>query len=222
LEEYEKGGGAYDERIKMVGTPHDKFSIDTSMKIIVTGFGPFLSHKTNPSQDVGQKSVASLQEKGVEAEFMPLVASYKAIDAFYSSLSPADVFVLHIGLDASRSSVCVETSAKNISNCISEDATGYIPSSRTPFPTLPPAAIIRNKIDFSALVPADPLICLSDDAGDYVCNYAYGTALLHVGVKIKGAAFIHIPCLSEMPLELISRKVTAVALSIMSHSELFS
>ena len=157
------------------------------MNILLTGYGPFLRNKTNPS---GQVSSAL---NGVVLE-----VSYAKVASFLER-EDSD-FLLSLGLHAQATQPRLEVRAQNKVNRVTPDVYGIIPKDYE---------IEKEEGDLATLVDIPELYAhlikkgfpcsISDNAGTYLCNYLYFKALK----KKKGnALFIHFPPVSEeWPLE---------------------
>ena len=188
------------------------------MKIIITGFGPFGPFKFNPSRVIAQKAVEKLVEQKVNAEFVDLKASIKDIHKFYDQLNEDNVFVLHMGLYNGLHKLNIEDTGKNSAEFVIPDAENEQPRHTRIHPTQPINHVFHSQLPCDQWVnQLSQYFDLSHDAGTYVCNYCYYTALSNVGKKTKGTLFVHCGDFDDIPeKEQVSAIVELVPL-IISH-----
>ena len=153
-----------------------------SSRTLVTGFGPFLEVKHNPSA----RLAAALGRP-----HQVLEVSYEAADRFLASLDPDsfDRLVL-LGVAASRSHVCIELFARNWRGS-APDVSGVATSGPIDEgqPLLVSGSLVPDELLSTLLVQHSELRA-SLDAGSYLCNYTYFRALQRFGGKRIG--FIHV------------------------------
>jgi pyrrolidone-carboxylate peptidase len=183
------------------------------MKVILTGFGPFGLVTENPSDVVARQATEILVSKGVNCEVKPLEVSVGCVLEFYSSI-PADlnVFVLHLGLDATDSVMKVEKIGRNFVNFVRPDIRGVHLSSQKVSEAFDLNYRFENPLDFDHLIAQlGDKFNISTDAGEYICNYIYFIGLTHVGTKIGGCLFAHVPAFKIIACEeQVARVVTLV------------
>jgi pyroglutamyl-peptidase len=175
-----------------------------SVRILVTGFGPFPGAPVNPSEVL----IRQFRERGVDLgadvvlEAVLLETSYLAAQAALTDIGAAaspDI-ALHFGLARSAKGFRLERTARNVVSCTSPDAAGYLPRS---------SAIHSGKQTFQTSLPLDRIhrelsvrnipVEFSDDAGAYVCNFIFycarGGLFGAFGATMCG--FIHLPYLDS-------------------------
>jgi pyroglutamyl-peptidase len=168
-----------------------------TMRVLVTGFGPFPGAPFNPSALL-VKALARRRRPalaGIELATHVFATGYAAVDRDLPKLlaEKPDVILL-FGLAGRRRHLCVETRARNAVTLLFPDADRYRPrrnaitsgapcsqNGNAPFARLLSAA--RGKF------PAR----LSRDAGRYLCNYVYWQALRAAQNGRPLVQFIHIP-----------------------------
>lgn len=177
---------------------------------LVTGFGPFGDHATNPSWDA--VALLAAQRPGVRVERLDV--SFRRATARMAELvaEHRPDLVVAVGLAASRRAVTLERVAVNLADARLPDVDGAQPVDAPAVPgaptalltTLPVKATVRRLRE--AGVPAD----LSLSAGTYVCN-AVMLAALHATAGLPGAraGFVHVP-----PAEVLPPARVATALGI--------
>ena len=152
------------------------------MKLLLTGFKPFLDNKANPTESL------AMSLGGIVLD-----VSYKAVDAFFENADLTNVgFLLCLGLNASSSRPHLERFAYNQKSQKHPDADGIIPSNPTIDEKAPGQRETALDIDglFAELRAKDYDCAISEDPGRYLCNYIYFNALQ----KMDGRAlFIHFP-----------------------------
>lgn len=185
-------------------------------RVLVSGFGPFLDEKVNPTQMIakyvnqassggsaGRPAWRSLDVRG-------LVLPVEFDDAFRRLererlLFQPDV-ILSFGLAAGRASIDVEQVAINLRGT---DAGGEAIDRQAPLAlrtTLPSAEILR------ALAAAGLPAGRSFSAGTYVCNDLFFQMQNRLRWTRVQSGFIHVPRLdlSDWPLSRFERAVDAI------------
>lgn len=155
------------------------------MKIIVTGYKPFLKNDVNPTEIIANK----LKDEGYETKVLDVV--YKDVDEFIYSLSD-DTFLLSLGLAQSRKYLSIEKYAFNKMNNHTKDNSGYTPEKEIIDFSLKEKEETNIKID--ELLPFIKDSYISEDPGTYLCNYIYFKALNKLN---NNALFIHLPSLKN-------------------------
>ena len=176
----------------------------------ITGFEPFLDHRTNPSTQVARALGARLNEAGESARVEVLAVTYERARSFVRALSlSSDVVILHLGLAARRSHLSLEQLAHNRHGDVPDNSGelyGIDPLRRLD-PHGPPQR--ASALDLVALqrafteLDADglPEARVTHDAGQYVCNAIY----YHTLERTPYAAFIHVPWLSDQQGDVLGR-----------------
>ena len=170
-----------------------------SVRVLLTGFGPFPGAAFNPSRVLVERLARTrrpaLSEARIASHIFP--TRYAAIDRDFRALIAAQNpdIILMFGLAARTRHIRIETRARNLMSFF-PDAGGYVPETRTiaagaEHRRLTPSLAIRLRLAGRS----NALKCeFSRDAGRYVCNYAFWRALEgHAGNARRLAAFIHIP-----------------------------
>jgi pyroglutamyl-peptidase len=181
----------------------ERLNTQRKFTVLVTGFTTFPGARSNPTEALATilpRRQARFAKLGIalEARVLPVVYSTiaPAIAGHVKTLSPD--LILHFGLAARRSHICIETVARNRLNTIHADANGRLSPSATILRGGP--SFVRARIATSEIVAAlrrSGYFCrLSNDAGDYLCNAAFYLSLTaphapHVG-------FIHVPRLRPL------------------------
>jgi pyroglutamyl-peptidase len=169
---------------------------DQSVRVLVTGFGPFPSMPYNASTSVALALEASPVAPGVDVAtaIIPVVwatarvAARKAITRFQPHA------VLHFGVSKRSSGFEIETRAFNVSGR-KEDQAGMVRRAnalvRAGKPvlnaTLPPLDLVRTlkKSGFPA--------ALSEDPGRYLCNALFYWSLYDGESDGRLVSFVHMP-----------------------------
>lgn len=158
------------------------------MNVLVTGFGPFLSHGENPS---------AILAAGSGRPNDTIEVSYRAADEFIENLDPASFDAwLMIGLAAKAEKMRLETVARNRIGT-TPDVRGEVHGPGPISPQKPPQ-LAANLWTGVALVAEDEAFELSVDAGDYLCNYLLFRAIERFPDKKLG--FLHVPPFEQMSL----------------------
>jgi pyroglutamyl-peptidase len=167
-------------------------------ELLLTGFGPFAEHATNPSGEVAQRldgeRIGRLRVRGVLLD-VAWARAGTALCAAVHAVRPAAVLALGV---APSPALRIERSAENRDRPRIPDVDGVL---RAPGPIradgpatiptrLPWGPILRDleSAGFEAVA--------SDDAGGYLCNHVF--YLLLDGLADDGpAGFVHVPALGE-------------------------
>ncbi len=180
----------------MSNTPQNMDMIEESnqRKILVTGYGPFLEHRENPSLKVA----TFMDELSDRCDHVELPVEFSKLDASLESLCLQNYDVIYLlGLAASRDVVTPEKVALNWCYCpgrpdnegrtfergeeLVADSEAALFSS---FPVEELSAFLNEKKVVSQL---------SFTAGTYVCNATYYKVLKACKETGQKVCFIHIP-----------------------------
>jgi pyrrolidone-carboxylate peptidase len=176
----------------------------------VTGFGPFDVHTTNPSWSAVKRLPECLRvsvgSAGIAVAIVKLEipVSYKSADELYSG----DVFprnvgmgrkqdplaILHVGVNGTTDSVELERFAFN--RAVTYDVERFCPENQVVHSDDPPEHRIGTQLNLDGVIDAvrvgcsndddfAPAICVSTDAGRYLCNYVYYKACKWASRKIN-------------------------------------
>jgi pyroglutamyl-peptidase len=171
-------------------------------RVLVTGFGPFPRVAHNPSAIIAERAANApvWRRRGWQVDALVLETTYAALD---TALVPAlrsggyDA-VLMLGVAPRRKAITPETVARNRVSRLFPDAAGRTGSADLRLDPDSKAMMLRSHAPLRAMVRtmrADGLEArLSRDAGRYLCNAAYFTALRETGGNgNRHVAFIHVP-----------------------------
>lgn len=188
------------------------------VRVISTGFGPFLDNPTNPSWEVAQafSEVAGLR---FPSECERLAVTYEEAQRFVEQVDhdAGDLIVVHFGLSTKRDHVALERFAHNCRGP-TRDETGrqgwpdYVVSGgplalQTHLPLRTLAAelelLVKGEIGMRA--------CVSRDAGEYVCNAIYYHSLSAAcAARQRGCAadalFVHVPRLDNHQAKVVGQQ----------------
>ena len=166
-------------------------------RLLLTGFGPFPGAPENPTAQMVQNLAScSLGSMELVTRILPVIwnDAEARIAALIDEVKP-DV-ILHLGLATKRSTIGVETRARNECTRLHPDADNICRASGTIDPHGP--GLRHARVDTLQLVE---VLCglgldaeLSDDAGDYICNH---TLYLSLGSHVPRVGFIHLPTPNE-------------------------
>lgn len=182
---------------------------DTKQKVILTGFGPFGEVKENPTQKLIELLKNEMQNELYQFFILPV--SYEYCSEWSSkNIDSNTSLVVHFGVAANSKLIRIERTAKNQTGSSNDidgiSGQGYISELET--------ETIQTGLDVSGLVDsmcASGLECeLSDDAGDYLCNYIFFKSLQ---VKSDQVLFVHVPNEKELPLS----KLKEFTLKLLDH-----
>jgi pyroglutamyl-peptidase len=183
------------------------------MRILLTGFGPFLGISDNPSMHIVEHFAAAPPCPGLTTRVLPV--SFQRTAAIVPGLlrddEPFDAALL-LGVAATDPEMRLERFARNRRSTETPDADGFVPAS---------TEILPGAADFyETQVPLDTLLSrlqgkgnpvrISEDAGAYVCNHAYYAALHTVSEAAlqTRCLFVHVP--RDAPAFPLARQIDAV------------
>ena len=170
-----------------------------TIKLLITGFGPFPGAPVNPTGPLIRALKRKLRSQpGIQIDTHVFRTTYAAVDRGLPRLLTGKKpdALLMFGLATRSRGLRIETQARN-RICRHPDAAGVVPTARkitedTPrtLPIRAPKTALLRAAKSGAL-PAR----LSVNAGDYHCNYLYWRALETVGRSggPSRAVFIHVP-----------------------------
>ena len=153
------------------------------MKLLVTGFGPFLGHSENPS---------AVLASGVGGQVLEV--SYGAVDEFLESVGHFDSW-LALGLAAKSSTLLYETVGRNAVSGVPD----VLGEARGPGPIDPSGPWQVSASLWHGMALESDLVRASTDAGGYLCNYLLYQALRQYPEKRIG--FLHVPPFSAVSAE---------------------
>ncbi|MEZ6186127.1 MAG: pyroglutamyl-peptidase I [Planctomycetota bacterium] len=165
--------------------------------ILLTGFGPFGEHSTNPSQDAVQ-ALAGESYEGFRIRSLVLPVQFeRARAALEEALSAEPVAaVISCGIYAAlQGPVRLELSARNRLDYTIPDVDGNLLQDRQIEPRGPalvygtlPVAGIKQRLDRAGIACS-----LSEDAGGYLCNAVYYWLACRLGEERTPVGFLHLP-----------------------------
>ena len=173
-------------------------------RVLVTGFSVFPGAPVNPTEalvavvEAGKARLADLCELHTatfEVDYRGLPARLGEIGA---SVRP-DV-AIHFGLARECAGFRLERTAMNLVCCSRPDNTGHVPvEARIDGEAGPLISSLPLEEISDALRARGLPVALSDDAGDYLCNYLFylSRARLCAGFAPAMAGFVHVPLVGE-------------------------
>jgi len=173
--------------------------------ILVTGFGPFPGAPFNPTEDL-VRALARMRLPRREIVAHVFHTSYAAVDEDLPALlgRHEPEALLMFGLAAATPHLRIETRARNSISTL-PDAAGAVPNRRSIAPGRPPALALATpaRALLGAAQRARVPAAISNDAGDYLCNYLCWRAATAARrpSTLRLAAFVHVPerlALSEL------------------------
>lgn len=153
-------------------------------ELLVTGFGPFGSHESNPSQILAEG--CGLPHKIIEV-------SFAAAEEFLAEAGDRPLLMLGVHGKAER--MCLETTARNWCGK-TPDVRGAVHGPAPIDPAGPPQ--LAATLWPTTLLHEDDTQQPTVDAGDYLCNYLFYRA---VQLSPAPRAFLHVPTAERMPLD---------------------
>lgn len=170
------------------------------MTVIVTGFEPFGTSRTN-SSGLLVAALHALEEPSVFTAILP--TSYRRAEARMLELLHAHrpATVLMLGLSSEAVGLRLERVARNLDDCESPDNDGEVRLRRTIVEHAPPSyrssLPLRRMAETARHLHEDA--AWSDDAGSYVCNHVFFTAAHWTATQLPASrcGFVHLPALEE-------------------------
>ncbi len=171
-------------------------------RLLITGFGPFPRVPRNPSEQVARAAAANPRWRrlGWEVHLRILDTRYSALDEqmlpALSEINPDAVLLL--GVAAKRDAITPERQARNRVSRLFPDAGGNVGDASLRLDRSDPRLIRRTHAPIDAMVRVMRRrrlrAAISHDAGRYLCNAAYYTALRACDPKARGrVVFVHVP-----------------------------
>ncbi len=169
-----------------------------SVRVLVTGFGPFPGVSHNASASVALRLARSAAEPGLEiaTAIIPVVWANARAAAREAAARFQPHAILHFGVSKQAAGFEVETRAFNMSGP-KEDHAGV---------TRPKKPLVRaGKPVLASTMPARDLVealakdgfpaALSEDAGRYLCNALFYWSLCDAQAHGRLVSFVHLPAL---------------------------
>lgn len=165
------------------------------MKILVTGFKPFLGEKINPSEKLAielSKLNAVTQSLILPVEFKK---SFEILEARLEQDLPE--YLVMLGQASGRKNICLEKIGLNWMQSEHQDESGYTPKSGRIDSDSALALLTEFPIDetYLFLKKNNFPVEISFSAGTYVCNDLYFRTLQKF--SYLNSIFVHVPLLPE-------------------------
>ena len=192
------------------------------IRVLVTGFGPFGDHDTNPAQG----AVTLLAEQWRPPAGVSLRTAILPVSFARAVTGTRELIVEHrpdvvvgVGLAAGREAINLERAAVNLVDARIPDVDGAQPVDVAVLPGGPPAVFTTLPVKRCVIalldvgLPAE----LSLSAGSYVCNavmYAAGVAA-PVGTR---TGFVHIPPVEVLEVAQVARGLGIVLDTVLTTS----
>ncbi len=166
-------------------------------KVLITGFGPFGDVKENPSQKLLKSLNELLPQDKFICEVLPVSYSF-CEDWILEQNRHEFAFVLHFGVAMKSEKIRLEKKAKNFCG-EGKDITGF--SKTGLIKENEPKSLVSqvNTEHLAEWLNNEGFPCeVSEDAGDYLCNFLYFISLLHFSGNVL---FVHIPSEKVVAIE---------------------
>jgi len=190
--------------------------------LLITGFGPFLDVRENPSQMLVEHLQRDPGMLPYDARFALLEVDYSRAETQLAELlETPPALLLLTGYSHRAQGITLESRASYDFNPARPDNAGNVRQSLLREP------IDNHDLDFAGLkdVLGDAGIaaCQSQDAGGYLCNYTYRLALEACAERTSDmqALFVHLPAITgaelagkaagHMPLEEMAQAISLIA-----------
>jgi pyroglutamyl-peptidase len=176
----------------------------SGMKFHVTAFGSFSGVEDNPTEELLQSDLASSFNGEIIKSVLPV--DYKVCsDWFAENIDDNVDCLVHLGVAVNRSENSLEKVAVN--RCGTQaDINGVINS-----PKISPSGkdFYETELDLQLLIrqlnSSAGQVKVSQDAGDYLCNFIYYKSLEMAASLKTSVLFVHIPPFEK--ISLVQQKV---------------
>lgn len=183
--------------------PRESVKLVAEPVILVTGFEPFGSLTTNPSQDLAKsldgRRIGNCAVAGAVLPVHHLEAS-RHVAVLLQEMAP--VAVLHLGLAEGRTRLALERAALNVMDYRIVDNAGYRAEGEPCVPEGPAAYFASLPLPeiLAALTAEGIPAYVSNTAGTFLCNQTLYRTLHEIAMReLKTrAGFIHLPLLPAM------------------------
>ncbi len=196
------------------------------MRAAFTGFGPFPGVADNPTSTLIEALCASDDPAFAACSFDVLDVEYEAVGPVLDRvLAKGPRALVMTGFSRNAATLQLESVASD-ARALSADAAGFVPAVSSAATT----RLVCPHVDFAGLaaalndcgIPTE----VSRDAGQYVCNHAFYTALTRLAGADPAipALFVHIPAIAgtelaqnsaaALPLGDLIRAMAAIAQAI--------
>lgn len=200
--------------------------------VVVTGFGLFRDHKSNPSWEAIKDGQLKLDRPNINVITREVMVSYREVDQVVHELwdEYKPILMVHVGLAAFEQTIRIEQLARHgpylyrdvVQEAPHEELRLFYERCERQIEATEDLADPADKFDCSRSYFDIERVCqklnqfhlegklpigfkCSQDAGLYVCEYLYQASLR----KCDRAVFIHVPDTDKCPLE-----VTRLALKL--------
>jgi pyroglutamyl-peptidase len=195
------------------------------MRVLLTGFEPFGSHATNPSQEIVAMLAARAPRttgRRVELQTTILQTEYdraaRRLGSLIDELRPDAV--VSLGVDSRAEGICLERIALNLDDKDLADNAGEVRLARPIVPGGPMVYVSTLPLDamLKVLRQADFPATISNHAGTYVCNHVFYTArhLLEQSRRQIPCGFIHVPVVDAAKSLSVARLADGIELVLES------
>lgn len=167
-------------------------------KILLSGFDAFGKLHRNTSQAIVE-AITATQTSGSILYSAILPTSYErsfvTLSALITELQPD--FIVMLGVASSSQDIRIEQQAHNRLSTKIEDNDAYVP--QTPYISASACDVLHTAVDTkklqATLANQKPHCVISEDCGDYVCNFLYYNVLSDIKEKqlSSKALFVHVP-----------------------------
>lgn len=169
------------------------------MKILVTGYKPFLGASSNPSEYLANK----ISEEIFQVKSLILPVEFgRSFEILKNELEVNNyTMLIMIGQAAGRKKISLEKVALNWVQTENRDEAQYLPETGNISREAPLALMTKFPVDlvFNALKSNNYPVEISFSAGTYVCNELY-FRVLEKFTDLQ-SVFVHVPLESDLQLE---------------------
>lgn len=167
----------------------------TVMKILVSGFKPFLNEKINPSEMLVEKLAQVRSDIATVVLPVEFEKAFVVLREEIEKVSPE--FIVMLGQAGGRANVCLEKVALNWNQTVNADESAFVPPTGEIYSGDPLALMTNFPVDviYQNLKEQSLPVELSFSAGTFVCNNLFYKVLKNYP-QIP-SVFVHVPLLPE-------------------------
>lgn len=168
------------------------------MKLLLSGFEPFLNNKINPSFEVLKKLPKDIDGNEINIIELPVTfnESFKVLEKEIKVIKP-DI-VISFGLAAGREAISLESTAYNLKKSSAPDNNGIIFENEEIVKGANKEIKTSFKIDETITNIGSKDTKVSNFPGYYVCNFVYYNVLFNEKKYGYKGLFIHVPTFESM------------------------
>lgn len=201
------------------------------MRILLTAFEPFGTHKSNPTQEILNALPDKIGKVKLYKQLLPVSFAH-SFETLHDRLREKSFdFIVLMGLSSQADGILLEMAAHNHAGSEKLDNDGMILQDPCIDPNAPLAyaSAIPYWEALKSLQEAGYPVKVSSSAGNYVCNYIYFKCLHYIESNYLASkcVFVHMPATDDMgydfslPLDTEIKTITHLIEFLSDHQKLF-